>query len=143
MKKLIFLFIFIPSLLGAQEYKEFTLFDLKGLTSDTTRPISYKPDRPGALVEIDFTTTNCDLLTLDIGYGTNSFTPVYLDTIPGADLTLPVTLDKTTYTNTYLGVESNVISFDITWYDANYLWFHVGYNAACTHGKIKIRLIDK
>lgn len=138
MKKLIIPLLFICGLISAQEYQEYVLFDISGVTSDTTRPISYKPDEPGALIEIDFTSVNCNVLTLDVGYSSTDRSPVYLDTIP--NISLPITLDKTTYTNTYLGVESNVFVIDILDYKKNYLWFHIGYDGACTRGQVKLRL---
>lgn len=139
MKKLLLIVCAFISLgVFAQEYTETLLWDLSGVTGDTTRPVSYKNKDKGALVEVDFSNVNCNVLQLNFGYGTNDVYPNYLDTIP--DLALPVTLDTTVYTNTYLGVESNVLTLDVPWYDGNYLWFNLIYDGACTSGEIKLRL---
>ena len=139
--RLLILSLFICSLAYTQEYTEIELFDISGVTTDTIKPISYKPKDAGALMEVDFSEVNCDLLALNIGYGTNDIYPNFLDTIPGVQL--PVILDKTVYTNTFKGVESNVFAFDISWYDNNYIWFGIVYNGACTSGKIKLRYSRK
>jgi hypothetical protein len=139
MKKLTILLLFACSILSAQEYIEYSVLDVSGLAGDTIRAISVKPlgKENSRIVEIDFTDVNCSLLALDIGYGVSDDYPVFLDTIPG--VALPVTLDKTTYTSTYRGVENNSVSFDILGYSGNYVWLRIIDNATCTSGDIKIR----
>lgn len=142
-KLLTVLAVFICVFINAQEYIEKELFNMSGVTGDTITSFSYKVGRgqQGALIEIVFTGVNCDSLGLDIGYGTNNLDPVFLDTIPGVHL--PITLDKTVYTVTYKGVESNVVSVDISWYDANYIWIRITDKVTCTRGIIKARFKRK
>jgi hypothetical protein len=135
--KTLFLFLFIPFLAMAQEYNEVVIFDMAGVTGDTSRSVSFKVKNGGANLEVDFTSVNCDLLQMNFGYGLTDNKPFYLDTIPG--LSMPVTLDKTVYTNTFDGVESNGISFSFLDYSANYIWINIIDNAACTSGEIILR----
>ena len=136
------IFLFFVAPLSAQEYFETTILDVSGLAGDSIlKPLSWKVKDPGANVTIDFTSVNCDLLGFNLGYSPKSDIPLFIDTIPNVQL--PITLDKTVYTNTYNGVESNAISIDITWYDDNYLWFGIIDNAACTSGEIKVILKRK
>lgn len=139
--RLTIILLFISAIISAQEYTETILFDVSGITGDTIRSISYKPKDPGAIVELDFTSVNCDSLGLNIGYGTNDQYPVFMDTIPGVQV--PITLDKTVYTNTFRGVESNIASIDITWYDANYIWIQIIDAITCTSGDVKLRMMRK
>ena len=141
MKKLLIPFLFICGLLSAQEYAETVLWDLTGVTGDSIRSVSYKSKDKGALVEVDFSDIKCNVLELNIGYGSNDQYPMFIDTIPY--VSLPVLLDTTVYTTTYLGVETNVLGIDLTTYDANYLWFQLVYDGACTVGNIKLRLPKK
>jgi hypothetical protein len=140
MKKLLILpVLFFSLFLNAQEYHEASILNAAGLSTDTIINYSVKPidNYPGRLIEIDFSSINCDLLGLNIGYGTNDLYPTFLDTIPNVEL--PITLDKTVYTTTFRGVESNVVSIDITPYNGNYLWIEIIDNVACTSGEVKLR----
>lgn len=139
MKKLTLLLLFIPMLMIGQDYHSVVLFDMDGVTGDTTRSYSVKTQRSeGSIAEIDFTSVNCDLLQLNFGYGLTDFAPVYIDTIP--TVSFPITLDKTVYTSTYLGIDNSTISIDVTRYSANYLWFNIIDNASCTSGEIILRI---
>ena len=141
MKKLLIPLLFICGLLQAQEYTETLLWDLTGVTGDSIRSVSYKSKDKGALVEVDFSDVKCNVLELNIGYGSNDQYPMFIDTIPY--VSLPVLLDTTVYTTTYLGVETNIVGFHLVDYDANYLWFQLVYDGACTVGNIKLRLQKK
>ena len=140
MRKLIIALLFTTSSLFAQEYTEIVVFDMSGVTGDTIRPISIKKlgRDIGRLIEVDFTSTNCNLLELNIGYSVGKEYALFLDTIP--TVSLPVTLDKTVYSTTYKGVENNSISFDVIPYNGNYFWLGLVDNAACTTGEIKLRI---
>lgn len=133
----LFLFLFIPFLAMAQEYNEIVVLDIAGVTGDTSRAVSFKVKEGGANIEVDFTSVDCDLLQMNIGYGLSDNKPFFLDSVPG--LALPATLDKTVYTNTFGGVESNGLSFSFLSYDSNYIWINIIDNAGCTSGEIILR----
>ena len=133
MKTLLF-FLFIPCLLIAQEYEQITIFDMAGVTGDSTRVISLKIYEGGLISEVEFASVNCNTLTLEVGYCLTETRPRYPSTFSG--LTNPVTLDKTAITRTYLGVESNGFVIDFSEYNANYLCFELTDDASCTYGEI-------
>lgn len=135
MKKIIILLLIASPLMG-QEYFETTLFDVSGISSDTTKELSWKVNEPGVNIVIDFSDVNCDLLGLNIGYSPSPEIPLFIDTIPNVQL--PITLDKTIYANTFRGITTHAVGVDISWYDDNYLWFNIVDNAACTSGTIKV-----
>ena len=135
MKNLLFIFAFLPMLLPAQEFLEYTMFDWEGVSTDTMAPISIKNR---AIVEIDFTDINCNVLTLDIGYTLTDTKPAFLGSFAG--LTFPLLMDKTATTDTYLGVEVNHFVFDFSDYEANYVWVKVNDDAGCTDGNLVIRI---
>ena len=139
MRKLTLIALFVCSALYAQEYTEILVFDISGVTTDTTRSISVKKlgRDIGRLFEVDFTSTNCDLLSLNIGYSVSNEYPLFLDTIP--NIQMPILLDKTVYSTTYKGVENNSVGLNIMPYDGNYLWINIIYNGGCTAGEIKLR----
>jgi hypothetical protein len=137
MKKLIFIALvalFATGIAKGQEYIEYTLFDMSGVTGDTLAPVSLKDK---SLVEIDFTDVNCDVLDLKIGYTITDTKPAFLETSPGVPLV--ITMDKTVYTETYLGVEVNQIVLDCNLFSGNYLWIGIVDDATCTHGDILLR----
>jgi len=130
--------LLFPALLYSQEYTEINLLDMSGVTGDTIKSISLKPVKgQGRMVEVDFTTVNCDLLQLNIGYGVSDEFPMFIDTIPGSSL--PVLLDKTANLTVFQGDTNNSKGFDFAPYDGNYLWLQIIDNAACTSGEVKVR----
>jgi hypothetical protein len=134
MKKLIFFICLIPMLVSGQEFLEYTMFDMSGVTGDTLAPISIKEH---AIIEVDFTDINCDVLGLKIGYTLTDTKPAFLPSFGG--LPLPVTLSTVTYTQSYLGVEVNQLVFNFSGYHANYVWIGIVDDATCTSGNLIIR----
>jgi len=137
--RLIIILSFITTLLFSQEYSEITVFNLSGVTTDTIRSISIKKlgKDEGRMVEVDFTSVNCDSLEMDLGYSVSKDYPMFFDTIP--NIALPIVLDKTVHTVTYKGVENNSIGIDMFPYDGNYFWVKITYYVTCTSGTIKVR----
>lgn len=104
MKKIfIILFVVLSFPVVAQKYAEIAVTAITG--TDTTL---YLVNGRHNLLTIDFTNVNASTSTLDVGHSDDrvSFVSASVTAV-----TLPVTLDKTTYTKTANGYTRNRIAF--------------------------------